>query len=252
MTSRLLVVPASFVLALAPSLVHAKPVLFPPLPDGRQEVREESDVAPYLAAWKAAGLKRERAAAIPATANQQQYDVKWYDLNLTFTPAGTSVSGTVRTKAQVVSGSISTLDLDFYANLIVDGATSAGGATTYSRAGNVLTLNLDRTYNTGETVDVTVTYHGNPANGGYLFFQTVNGRQIIWSLSEAYGARSWWPCKDAPEDKADSVDVRFTVPVALTVASNGTFVSRTVNGSVATTQWRERYPITTYLVSIAA
>src|SRR5262245_47209668 len=70
-----------FVLAVAPSLAHSKPVLFPPLPDGRQEVREESDVAPYLAAWKAAAMARERAAATPATANQQQYDVTWYDLN---------------------------------------------------------------------------------------------------------------------------------------------------------------------------
>jgi aminopeptidase N len=239
-------------LAFATPAAIAAPILFPPLPDGRQEVREEADVAPYLAAWKAARFAHERAAALPATANQQQYDARWYDLNLTFTFATTSVAGTARMKASVTSGPISTVDLDFYANMIVDAATSAGAATTFSRAGNVLTLNLDRAYNTGETFDVTVTYHGNPTAAGYFFFQTVNSRQLISSLSEAYGARTWWPCKDAPEDKADSVDVHFTAPVALTTVSNGKLIGRVVNGSVATTNWHERYPIATYLVSVAS
>src|SRR5438874_7512137 len=97
---------ALLALALAASTAASRPVLFPPLPDGRQEIREESDVAPYLAAWKASAFARSRAAATPATANQQQYDVHWYDLNLTFTPATSTVSGTVRMKASVVGGPI--------------------------------------------------------------------------------------------------------------------------------------------------
>ncbi|MBI3540066.1 MAG: M1 family metallopeptidase, partial [Candidatus Eisenbacteria bacterium] len=114
------------------------------------------------------------------------------------------------------------------------------------------TLDLDRAYADGEGVDVTVSYHGNPSAAGYFGFQTVNGRSLIWSLSEAYGARTWWPCKDAPEDKADSVDFTFTASSALTAVSNGTLVSRQVNGALATTRWHERYPIASYLVSLAA
>jgi len=243
---------ATLIVLAAGGPALAKPVLFPPLPNGLQELRDERDVAPYLGAWKSSALSRQREAARPMTANQQQWDATWYHLDLTFTPAGTQVAGTVRMKASVVAGPVSSVELDFGAHLVLDGATSAGLAATTSRAGAILTVNLDRAYANGETVDVTVTYHGNPTVGGYFGFQTVNGRQLIWSLSEAYGARMWWPCKDAPEDKADSVDIRFTCPVALTVASNGTFVSRVAGATTATTAWRERYPITTYLVSIAA
>ncbi|MFI5371526.1 MAG: M1 family aminopeptidase, partial [Candidatus Eisenbacteria bacterium] len=75
---------------------------------------------------------------------------------------------------------------------------------------------------------------------------------LIWSLSEPYGARSWWPCKDAPEDKADSVDVRFTVPSALITASNGTLISATDDGVKTVSHWHERHPIATYLISIAS
>jgi hypothetical protein len=238
-------------LALAASASAAAPIRLP-MPDGEVESRDERDVAPYLAAWKVAALERGRAPAAPATANQQSYDVGWYDLDLTFNPAGTTVAGTVRMKAAVVGGPIATVDLDLAANLVVDAATSAAVPTTWSRAGDVLTLNLDRVYADGESLDVTVTYHGNPTAAGSLVFTTANGRQLIWSLSEPFGARTWWPCKDAPADKADSVDIRFTVPAGLVTASNGTLVSTTPGAGTVTTHWRERCPIATYLVSIAS
>lgn len=237
--------------ALVPAAVSAKPQSFP-MPDGSVRIADETHVAPFLAAWKAAGLKRARGFATSSTANQQAWDAKWYDLNLTFNPTGSTVTGTVRMKALVTAGPISAVDLDFYSNLTLDGVTSAGAATTSSRSGNLLTLNLGRAYATGEMVDVTVTYHGVPTAAGYFGFQKVYTRQLIWSLSEAYGARTWWPCKDAPEDKADSVDIHFTVPTGLTTVSNGTLLSTTTSGSWVTTNWRERYPIATYLVFIAS
>ncbi len=229
----------------------AEPFLFPETPDGGPEVRDALDVAPYLASWKSAGLARSRALATPATANQQAYDVHYYDLDLTMTPGSGQVSGTVRMKASVVSGPLTTAELDLASNLIVDGVTSNGSAATSSRPPDLVTVNLDRAYLTGETFDITVTYHGSPV-GGSFGFQNVNGRMLIWSLSEPFGAREWWPCKDMPEDKADSLDARFTVPTGLITASNGTRIEATDNGTVAVSRWRERYPIATYLVSIAS
>ena len=229
----------------------AEPFLFPATPDGGPQIRDARDVAPYLASWKAAGLARTRARATPSTANQQSYDVRYYNLDLVMTPASGLVSGTVRMKATVLSGPLVAVDLDLASNMTVDGVTSNGAASTWSRPPDLVTVDLDRAYLTGETIDVTVTYHGSPV-GGSFGFQTVNGRMLIWSLSEPFGAREWWPCKDAPEDKADSVDVRFTVPSGLITASNGTRIEATDNGTVAVTRWRERYPIATYLVSIAS
>jgi hypothetical protein len=62
-------------------------MLFPATPEGPAEWRDERDVAPYLAAWKRAAFARTRAIATAATPNQLAYDVHWYDLDLTFTPA---------------------------------------------------------------------------------------------------------------------------------------------------------------------
>lgn len=229
----------------------AAPILFPPTPSGPPEWREESDVAPYLAAWKAQALRRSRTLQAAPTPNQSEYDVRGYALDLTFTPATSTVAGTVRVQAQVLSDPFTTLDLDLLANMTIDGITSGGVPVSFTRLGDVLTVNLERSYLTGEILDVRITYHGTPVAGAFGF-QTANGRQLIWSLSEPYGARSWWPCKDVPEDKADSVYIRLTVPTGLVTASNGTRLSATDNGVQAVTRWREGHPIATYLVSIAS
>src|SRR5262249_18976822 len=242
---------ALLAVSLAASAAAAKPILFPPTPNGPAELRDERHVSPFLAAWKAEALRRERALHSAATANQLAYDVTWYDLDLTFTPAGAQVSGTVRVQAKVLAGPLTALDLDLNASLSVTAVTSASLAASFARAGDLLTVNLDRAYATGQQVDVRVTYQGSPVAGSFGF-TVVNGRQLIWSLSEPYGARTWWPCKDSPDDKADSVTIRYTVPTGMITTANGTQLSATDNGIQAVTRWRESYPISTYLVSIAS
>ncbi len=58
-------------------------------------------------------------------------------------------------------------------------------------------------------------------------------------------------CKDLNTDKADSVDIRVTLPDDLVVASNGLMISDVDNGATRTTHWKTNYPIVPYLVSLA-
>src|SRR2546423_1055644 len=95
-------------------------ILFPPTPRGPAEWRDERDVAPYLAAWKAQAFDRAYSLRSAATPNQQAYDVHWYDLDLAFTPATSQVAGTVRMQASVVEAPLTTVDLDLLANMVVD------------------------------------------------------------------------------------------------------------------------------------
>ncbi|MEI9957609.1 MAG: hypothetical protein WDM90_15230 [Ferruginibacter sp.] len=55
----------------------------------------------------------------------------------------------------------------------------------------------------------------------------MQGTPVMWSLSEPYGARDWWPCKNWNDDKADSIDVFVTAPSQYTAASNGLLQSVT-------------------------
>ncbi len=185
-----------------------------------------------------------------ATVNQTQYDVTHYDLDLTLTPATSTLAGTVAATVTVTGAAITVVDLDLRSNMVVTTARVNGAPTTFTRSGQLVIVNLDRAYAAGEVVTVSVTYSGNPA-GEYFGWDSYAGLPMIWSLSEPFGARYWWPCKDVNDDKADALDIRVTVPDNLVVASQGLLVSEVDNGATRTFHWRTDYPTATYLVSIA-
>ncbi|MFQ5512367.1 MAG: M1 family aminopeptidase [Candidatus Krumholzibacteriia bacterium] len=205
-----------------------------------------------LAENKAERLATMYFAEAAQTPNQLSYDVRYYNLDLDIDPVTQTVSGAVTMTAEVTSDSLTVADMDLLANMTVTGAGWTGGPLGFVRAGDIVTVTLPGTYYLGETFTIDVAYNGTPsASYGAFGFDTHAGNPMIWSLSEPFGARTWWPCKDVPSDKADSVDISITVPNTLVVASNGTLVSETDNGTTRTYQWHEGYPIATYLVSVA-
>ena len=195
------------------------------------------------------------AAPRPQSVASTNIDVTYYDLNLTVNLTASVLSGTVRVKGTVVGSSLSVLTLDLLNNMTVSGVTlgPAGPALAFTRPANALNITLPGPVAPGGAVDVVVTYSGTPSSGGfgYFVFGTRSGDRYAWSLSEPYGARNWWPCKDHPSDKADSVRVAVTVPSQYRVGSQGLLVSETVNAGMTTYQWVSRYPISNYLVSLA-
>ena len=202
------------------------------------------------AATKAQAAEKRLLAFVPATANQDQFDVHHYALDLDVDPVANVLSGWVTTTATVISDSIATFDLDLAANMTVLATVVGVTDVTFSRSADLVTVNLDRYYVAGETLAVAVQYTGNPA-GDAFGWSSHNGLDMIWTLSEPYGAREWWPCKDLNTDKADSVDIVVTVPDNLVVASNGLLESEVTGGGDSTYHWKSRYPIPTYLVSLA-
>lgn len=118
---------------------------------------------------------------------------------------------------------------------------------------DILLIKLNRVYNQGEEICLLIDYQGRPQDSGYNAFDFgfYLNKPMIWTLSEPFGAKSWWPCKDTAIDKPDSMDIRITVPNEFTVVSNGSLRSRITDGDYTTWWWHEQYPIATYLVSLA-
>jgi hypothetical protein len=186
------------------------------------------------------------------TANQDMYDVKYYGLDLKVDPVAKKVSGTVTIKAQVAGASISQMELNLVQSDTVQQVMSAGRSLAFTQQNDILAITLDGTYAAGEFVSVAVTYRF-AASGVGVYFETSVGQPLIYSFTEDdIGAKSWIPCKDLPSDKADSADIRITVPSNLIVASNGTLMAVFDSTTTKTYWWHEGYPIATYLISFAA
>jgi len=179
------------------------------------------------------------------------YDALFYHLQLKIFPATQEVEGQLVMEAKSEADGLATVPMDFYANLPV--LNVGENAASFARSGNVLNLTLKQAFQRGQKFRVSVSYRGQPQSGGFgaFTFNTHSGAPIIASLSEPYYARLWWPCKDTPTDKADSVQVDLIVPDNLTGVSNGKLENVQSANGWKTFSWKERYPITTYLVSIA-
>ena len=73
---------------------------------------------------------------------------------------------------------------------------------------------------------------------------------FIYTLSESYEDRDWWPCKADMQDKIDSIDIIVNVPNTFWVASNGKLVDSTIIGANREFTYKSRYPIASYLVAV--
>jgi len=188
------------------------------------------------------------------TVAQGEYDVTFYDIDIQVDPAEEKIYGTVGVKGFSLIESLDQIDLDLSYVLDVESVQNRNGNDLgYDHNGNQLLVTLGNSVNMGNVFEIYIKYSGKPQATGFgsFGFDTYNQEPMIWSLSEPYGARDWWPCKDTPNDKADSVNISLQVPTGLIAASNGKLVDTVINEDWTTYHWQERYPIATYLVSIA-
>lgn len=185
---------------------------------------------------------------------QTNYDVQFYDIFIRVNDTTEIIYGIVKFVALAAEDGVSEVQIDFYDNMMVDSIVSPSGALSYSRANDVVTVTLDDTYNTGQQFEFDFYYHGHPSEGGFqaFAFDTRLGKKVISTLSEPYFARTWWPCKDRMDDKADSFDIAVEIDTVLYLGSNGTLDSIVYNGGNTNTFFYSvRYPMVTYLFSLA-
>ena len=188
--------------------------------------------------------------------NQEKIDIKFYELNLDIDFNSSRIHGSVTVNGVIGNIYPDFIELDLYDNMTVDSILQNNIPILYLHENDMLKIPLsDITLDDENLFSLTIFYQGTPDHcgaGGFKFDEHQNIGHV-WTLSEAYCARSWWPCKDDPSDKADSVNIIVSVPIepAYIVASNGLLSSTTINNNKKTYFWKERYPITTYLVSLA-
>ena len=197
---------------------------------------------------------QEQLGIMGALPTQYQYDVKFYLMFMLVDVNTQIISGRVEMTSTATQDNVTYCEIDFYSNMTVDSIQVGGTTATYTRTGNVVKVNLPSPVNTGGVFKITTYFRGHPIEGGFqaFSFDTYAGNPVVTTLSEPYLARTWWPCKDYPDDKADSMDIIIVYPSNLFCSSNGIMVGDIDLGNgTRETYWKVRYPITTYLVSLA-
>lgn len=193
--------------------------------------------------------------ANPAT---QNYDLTYCRLELNLDPSQDDISGDVTAYFKAKSD-LSQIVFDLKQNMNVSQVAHHGNSLSFSHIDDNLVIDLPQIQAQGITDSLTISYSGTPESGGFGYFEQAqhNGRDIVWTLSEPYGAEYWWPTKQDLNDKIDSIDVFITFPeynaqneenVAVT---NGKEISQQVDGNLKTTHFHHSYPIPAYLIGVA-
>jgi aminopeptidase N len=252
-------------------------MVLPPLNTIQSLIEKESPVKPFLYALlfvsvlsvAAAQLKIPKGAITcaegkqlrsrPITFNKYSavglpkhtFDVLHYSIELDLyknysSPFPQSFTGAVTVTLKTDSA-ISAIALDAVnSSLTIDSVRLAG--ISFTHEGNILTVQLAKTYQMNETLSVKIHYRHNNVSDGAFF---VGSDGMIFTDAEPEGARRWFPCWDKPSDKA-TMELRAKVPGNVKLGSNGLLKDTTRAGDSLTFHWVSAEPVPTYLVVISS
>ena len=179
-------------------------------------------------------------------------DVQHVRLDITLDFEQESISGTASTTFSVLYEEIKAVSFDAI-DLHIERVTLADGKTlAYSADGKKLTVTLDRPYHYGEVFTVAVMYHAKPRTGLHFIKPAPEDptRPLqAWTFGQPSNHSYWFPCHDAPNDRA-TTEILVTVPAHFMTVANGNLVGVQDNGATKTHHWRHDVPHAIYLVSL--
>lgn len=203
---------------------------------------------------KVKAKNRMSQKSAPQTAD---YDVNYYHIKLDLDPNVRYVDGSVTTYFTVQVPTLNSIFFDLDAQLNVDSVRYHN--TTYTnhlRSGfNTVEFPFPTALANGTLDSLTIFYKGTPpgpATGTPFARVNIAGGDLIWTLSEPYGAQDWWPCKNDLTDKADSISMTIGVPLGNKVAAIGLLNKIDTVSSTEVYHWKTTYPTVAYLVAFGA
>jgi aminopeptidase N len=183
------------------------------------------------------------------------YDLSYHRFNWFIDPAEKFIKGSVTSYFKTLQFQVDLISFELYNKMTVDSVILDNRNQVFDlTTADELSVLLDVQLPINHYDSITVYYHGIPGPGtSYegMVQDLHNGQPIIYTFSEPYYAKEWWPCKNDLSDKIDSIDVFITTPRQFKAASNGILVGQSLEGEFATYHWKHRYPIATYLIAIA-
>lgn len=181
------------------------------------------------------------------------YDLKYHRLEWAIDPSIRYIEGKVTSYFTPREEGFQQIYFELSNTLSVSQVAYQGRSVSFTQiSGNLLQIDLPAIIPSGQLDSISVSYAGVPPNTAFGSFSQAmhQGMPIIWTLSEPYGAKDWWPCKQDLNDKIDSIDVLVRTPAMYRAASNGLLVAEISEGGEKIYHWRHRYPIPAYLIAV--
>jgi aminopeptidase N len=140
-------------------------------------------------------------------------------------------------------------------DMVIEAVTVDGrGAAATDYDGERLRVDLGRSFERGQRFTLAVTYRCSPRRGLYFIGPDEHHPdrpRECWTQGQDEDSRHWWPCIDAPSEKA-TTELVCTAPRGLLVLSNGDLRERRDLDEDDRTRWHYGldFPHSPYLVTL--
>jgi aminopeptidase N len=178
-------------------------------------------------------------------------DVKHIKIDIALNFEQETISGTVYTTFSTLYEEVKAISFDA-AELHIQDVSIGDNKLAYSSADKELTVQLDRPYQHGEEFTVAITYNARPRTGLHFIKPAPEDptRPVqAWTFGQPRYNSYWFPCHDAPNDRA-TTEIVATVPAQFLAIANGNLLGVKHNGTTRTYHWRHDVPHAAYLVSL--
>lgn len=184
-------------------------------------------------------------------------DVLRYEIDLEIFPGQQSIAGNGSTTFRIVEAT-SQVELKLDSRFKIQKVEVEGVPSTYQQMSGIITIDLPKQAQKGETVTATIFYSGKPHvalnapwDGGFVWDKTPQGEDWIATAVQGEGCDLFWPCKDHHGDKADETQIHLTVPQGLVAATNGVLQNTVPLDNKRTRyEWLLKVPASDYNIAL--
>ncbi len=219
-------------------------------------LERESRCSRYYSADAGAGydVKAVLLGKSPQYAPDRTFDTTHIRIELDFDLKKRAAKGACDTHFTALEDKLKKIELDAAGMKILKVTDGRGHALPHKHKDDKLEITLPRTLALGETGLARVEYRIEDPEVGLHFVaeNSPNARGAqVWSHGEPEDSRYWFPCHDAPHEKATS-EVVAVVPAGYMAVSNGVLVSRSKGprAGTETFHWRMERPHAPYLICV--
>lgn len=182
----------------------------------------------------------------------QNYDVQHYIIRLSFDRKNQKIFGDTTVRLRPLSPGFDRFELDA-AGLRFESVKfdPEGTNLDFKASGERVSISLPRRYTQEDLISIRLKYSTSPKKGViFVDEKPGEGRPAqIWTDSEPFETRYWFPSFDFPSDKA-TTEQYITVDKSQTVIGNGEFLGSQENADgTVTWHYKTSFPHSTYLTS---
>ncbi len=183
---------------------------------------------------------------------EHSYDVQHYRIDLRFNMKQGLVIGNTSIIIKALRNNLNHISLDAREFDVKAVLVNDQPVDTFSVTRDNIVIRLGRVFDRDSIFQVTVGYSCRPQKG--LYFLRPDSAHPdqptqIWSQGEGQDNHYWFPCYDAPNDKA-TMEMSVTVDSGLTAISNGILAGQIERGNQTIFYYRFDQPTPAYLISL--